>query len=266
MMDDKLKPSITHRVSIKRGDAPCAEHTSTLVLTSPEGLFVDMRVFNGAVDGDSAGAQVMAQEYNWVFAGQAHKFDGGGASWDHWIDSRTDDPAEDAGVMSLLPNGDTLEKGAMVNDYGVKEAYEEVWRDEGVDPAIATVLLRLRDKDQRTSDGSVLATASSDPAPHTAGPALEKTEADSVCGVVIKVGRWCQGFVKIDGRFLAERWQQAPETGQWTLLYQLGDTNNDNLAMPCSVVFESYQDAAHPNIGQELSFGSQQWKYVEIYG
>jgi len=225
-----------------------------------------MRVFNGAVEGDSADAQTMAQKYNWVFAGEAHRHEGGRASWDHWIDSRTDEPAEDAGVMSRLSNGDALERGAMLNDDGVKEAYEEVWRDESVDPEVAIVLVRVRDRDQQTGDGSVLAQASSDPALPTAS-ALEGTaEASLVCGMVIRVGRYCQGFVKIDGRFLAERWQQSREAGQWMLVYRLGDTNNNNLAMPCSVVFESNHDAAHPTIGQEVNFGSQQWKYVETYG
>ncbi|KLO14826.1 hypothetical protein SCHPADRAFT_294078 [Schizopora paradoxa] len=266
MTENKLTPFITRRVSIKWGDAPCAEHTSTLVLTSPEGRFVDMRVDNDAVHGDSNDAQMMGQKYNWFFAGQAHKFDGGRASWDHWIDSKTDAPAEDAGVMSLLPNGDTLEKGAMLNDDGVKEAYEEVWRDEVVEPEIAAVLVRLRDTDLRKDDGSVLPTASSDPAPLQTTSRLESTEGDLVCGVVIRVGRWCQGLVKIDGRFLAERWHQSQDTGKWTLVYRMGDTNNENLSLPCSVVFESSQDAARPKIGQELNFRSQQWKYVEIYG
>lgn len=209
----------------------------------------------------------MAQKYNWVFAGMARKHEGGRASWEHWIDSKSDHPEEDAGVMSVLPNGDTLEKGAMLNDDGVKEAYEEVWRDVRVDPERAIVLVRLRDKDQLATDGSVLKTASSKSTSLVTGPTTpNKEEADVVIGMVVRVGRWCQGLVKIDGSFLAERWEQSSESGRWTLVHRLGDANNDNLEMPCSVAVESGVDAAHPYIGQEVSFRSQQWKYIEIYG
>ena len=127
----------------------------------------------------------------------------------------------------------------------------------------------LRGTDLRKGDGSVLLpTASSDPAPLQTASSLQSTDGDLVCGVVIRVGRWCQGLVKIDGRFLAERWHQSRDTGQWMPVYRMGDTNNEHLSMPCSVVFETTsQDAARrPKIGQELKFGSQQWKYVEIYG
>ena len=54
--------------------------------------------------------------------------------WEHWIDSKSDDPAPDAGDMYLQDNGDVLEKGTQKHpETGEEVGYEELWTELEVD-------------------------------------------------------------------------------------------------------------------------------------
>ncbi|KAG6908467.1 hypothetical protein DXG01_004470 [Tephrocybe rancida] len=97
------------RLSIRWLPEEASEPTSTIVLTGARsGIFVDTRLFKEA----------RSSELDWAIAGY-----------------RTTDPSfeevEDKGTNSILPDGNTLEVGEMVNpDTGKMTPFEEVWRDE----------------------------------------------------------------------------------------------------------------------------------------
>ena len=119
--------------------------------------------------------------------------------WVHEIDSRTDTPGEDSGVNTPLPNGDTLEKGRMVDDEdGQVKDYEEVWRKVDIDEGIAVVLECENDEGAR--------------------------------GRVVRVGGYCQGMIKVGERTSCERHVRDKGNGKWERVYRYGDVE-----MPCDL-------------------------------
>ncbi|KAI1180051.1 hypothetical protein F4777DRAFT_599004 [Nemania sp. FL0916] len=107
-----------------------SEPTSTMVLTSPERRFVDIRILRG-----------LGEEYaglDWAFAGYSTSEPVGNGvqhcTWRHVADSRmqTLDGAEaiDEGDNHPLEDGRTLETGRMMNPAtGELTDYEELWTD-----------------------------------------------------------------------------------------------------------------------------------------
>lgn len=81
--------------------------------------------------------------------------------------------------MYPLSDGTTLEKGMMINpDTGIVTAYEEIWDDVDVfstHAAQVCVVLKYENIDAR--------------------------------GMVIKLGKYCQGFMKIGENITLERWE-----------------------------------------------------------
>lgn len=158
----------THSSSLTGANQPkppaeATEPTSTLVLTAPgTRRFVDLRLTPG-----SGGRSGPARLY-WGFAGTSWSPTPTSGRWEHAIDSRADDehdPIVDEGSLEVLENGDVLERGQMVDPdnpaLGLRN-YEELWRDE------------------------VLAAAG-----QRVSVVLETTG-----GIVVRVGRWCQGILK----------------------------------------------------------------------
>lgn len=156
------------------------------------------------------------------------------SKWDHWIDSQHDGPVTDEGDMYPQPDGTVLEKGHMVNPATrVMTDYEELWRD--LEPSGTaqherwSVVLSLDD------------------------------EMSGVKGMVIRVGEYVQGIIKVDGRITIERW--AWEDGEkgprdWTRKVRLGD-----YFLPCSILF-------HPETlvqGGEVRHGDFKWVIRELY-
>src|SRR5271170_5285351 len=104
------------------------EDTSTLVLTAPSGIFVDVRF---ALTGNPTTDPAF-----WGFAGQSTTtFPPSGpvsmpymahGRWDHSIDNKGSG-ISDEGDMFLLPNGDCMEVGQMANPQGKIELYKEYW-------------------------------------------------------------------------------------------------------------------------------------------
>lgn len=122
---------LSTRISIRWGDEPASEPTTTLVM-SVGGYFMDLRITNSD---DSV---------DWAFAGtrdivsrepQLH------CRWHHTIDSRNTF-APDEGFFQDLPNGDSLETGSMAcaERGGAVTAYEEVWRTLPTEGARAWIL------------------------------------------------------------------------------------------------------------------------------
>ena len=112
------------------------------------------------------------------------------AVWEHWVDSNSDDPPTDEGDMWARPNGDVLEQGKMIKPgTGLVTTYEELWRDlevelVGQEKTCTSVVLRAQD------DGKGLR------------------------GMVIRVGGWCQGILKVGNDVTIERWQWVRSTSK----------------------------------------------------
>ena len=168
---------------------PPSEPTSTIVLTSAAGSFIDIRLFKTAErDRVSYVGGNNDEDVEWAFAGFADSSpakDGRPAHtvWTHWIDSKSNTPVSDEGDMYPQPDGDVLERGNMQKPgTGQNCDYEEVWHDleirvlEGENHRICTVL------------------KADSPSAH-------------VKGMLMRVGDWCQGILKTSEGLTIERWQ-----------------------------------------------------------
>lgn len=132
------------------------------------------------------------ERLEWGFAGTSHtepavpepgKVKPSRSVWKHWVDSNSDDPKPDEGDMWPQPNGDTLEKGSTRDPKtGAVTQYEELWADvpvekTGIDEGFVSIVLQLYD------------------------------EAHSARGIVVRVGGWCQGLLKVGNEVTVERWK-----------------------------------------------------------
>lgn len=135
--------------------------------------------------------------------------------------------------MFALADGRMLEKGRMVNpETGVVGEYEEVWRDvkvlaadgavEGGGRRVCTVML-LND---------------------------EQREAR---GMVIRLGQFCQGVLRIGERFSLERWLWGEGEG-WQRDARIGE-----FLVPCGVATSGKM----PEVGGRVEYGEFVWEVAE---
>lgn len=188
-------PTISERVSFRWTPNPPSEPTITLVVTSPGGYFVDVRVLKPTAS--------EPKSLQWAFAGRAsHETVNGKSkgSWVHLVDSKHPSGFEDSGVFEDLPNGDSLEKGAMMDDVsGVVRDYEEVWHDYVADPPRFRVM-----------EGS----------------------GGGVRGFFILMAQYALGIVKdAENRIGVSKWVE--ESGEWQRVFNYGDLQN-HLPSPSS--------------------------------
>jgi hypothetical protein len=204
-----------------------------LVLTSPKKFFLDLRFTKPLPSPNSDGQAIL----EWGFAGYS-KRDGPKARWIHLVDSRYDDPPVDAGVTEDLENGDVLETGEMLNwEKGEIGAYEELWRDFEVVPKIAVVWVL----DGENGDGKTLG-----------------AEQLRIRGAIVRVGEWCQGIVKIDGKVTAERW--LLEESAWKRVCKVGHAE-----LPfSSLVFSEGPGVTGEGFPEgEKATGGLKWRMIE---
>lgn len=107
-------------------------------------------------------------------------------AWSHWIDSGTMDEVNDEGDMYLQLDGTVLEKG--VNTDG--STYEELWEEldaqiTGKDRSRVSYVLRADE------------------------PSKEMR------GILIRVGEWIQGTLKVGAQMTVVRWQWSAEDVSW---------------------------------------------------
>lgn len=192
-------PSVSRRISLRfTPHPPTSEPTSTLVLNGggKTNLFTDFRPY--VEDPTSC---------EWAFAGEKRYLADGKCQWTHVVDSRHPEAIRDGaqpeiadvGHCQLLPNGDELETGAMLNPAsGHVEPYEEVWRDEQVAPGSrVTVLVYSRGLPDKPS------------------------VVDNTCrGVYIQIGTLAQGVAQTSSGVIACRWQLHDS---WKRIASLGD-------------------------------------------
>lgn len=176
------------------------------MLTSPGRLFVDVRILTDERGQVTSGDDVPLDRLDWAIAGTSFSSSlssqaGAGswhARWEHWIDSRTDAAAaaDEADMVTLGPDNVVLEKGAMVNPQTGRVApYEEIWEDEDVPGGQGRVVV-LRWEDRADAGG---------PGDDDGGGGSSSRDR----GLAIRLGRYCQGIVKVGGRVAVERWEHG---------------------------------------------------------
>ncbi|KAI4723636.1 hypothetical protein E4T48_00181 [Aureobasidium sp. EXF-10727] len=251
------EPGISERRGIRwlPDDHQLEEPTSTLVLTSSQGRFVDVRIFcnPGEILPNEGGPSSLL---DWGIAGTSTSTVIQGPSLDHpsnppppadgslrsvchstfshWIDSRTDTPGPDQGDMYPQPNNTTLELGAMYNPLTHSEQpYEEVWVDYSASAVEGTrwsVVIDLDDPEHKAK------------------------------GRVVRVGEHCQAILKVGEQTTVERWKfEAPEKDTkrgWERLARLGD-----LYLPVSLAFTPERVIE----GNTLTYGDYNWMVKEVY-
>jgi hypothetical protein len=132
----------------------------------------------------------------------------------------------------MFPQTDrrTLETGSMINPAtGVLTDYEECWID--VEP-VAT----------RKDEGKKLYVL-----------ALHDDE-NKARGMVVRVGQFCQGVLRVGDFFSLERWVWNELKG-WQRKVHMGD-----LWIPCGLAL----DETHLQLGGEITYGDYQWKVLEM--
>ncbi|KAI0191138.1 hypothetical protein EV127DRAFT_69306 [Xylaria flabelliformis] len=229
--------SISIRDSIRWFPDAASEPTSTVVLTSPEHRFVDVRVLK---DGGDQGTSL-----DWAFAGISSSETRNGvrhSTWRHVVDSRMRAPETviDEGDIFPQDDGRTLETGRMVNPAtGKLTSYEEVWTDletEGipeVNPGSDTTTQQARGR----------------------CVVLELNDAECEArGMAICLGRYHQCVVRMGDRFTAERWLW--EDGEWKRKCQAG---------VILVPGPEHMSSATLSLGDEVKLTeTSRWRVVEI--
>lgn len=205
-----------------------------MVLTSQTSHYVDVRIYK---DGYQKAQDESILE--WAFAGnsyttQASIIDEGVSKprhsvWEHWIDSKSDNPSVDEGDMWPQANGDVLERGTQKHPItGLECEYEELWADLDVKVV----------GDEKSRISVAMKTENSD------------TKAR---GLVVRVGSWCQGILKVGDELTIERWQWI--NLKWDRIVRIGDG-----ALPCDATF------IDPSSESDLiRSGDLLWKVVEHF-
>ncbi|KAL6400880.1 HRI1 domain protein [Ilyonectria robusta] len=236
--------SISLREHIRWLPDEASEPTSTVVVTSPQRRYVDLRIFRPEGDQKAWSGQEEAlpvDRLEWGIAGTSSSWmrdDGKGgqirhSQWEHWIDSHTTEPenATDEGDMFPQPDGTTLETGSMVNPATGKDtAYEEVWLD--VEPIPTS-----------TSDVKSIV--------------LHMETETGGRGSVVRLGQYCQGFLREGDLMTAERWEWEAAKG-WKRTIRMGDAE-----LPCEKVLDDGLGAKKDEV---VEIGGNAWKVVEVSG
>ena len=179
--------------------------------------------------------------------------------WDHWIDSRSDDPDSDEGDMWVQPNGDILEKGKNKDlATGEETEYEELWRD-----------LHVEAFGKKHNRSSLVMR-------------VDQPERN-LRGMAIKIGGWCEGMLKAEDWLTVERWEWKPTNGDSNLASNEGSkedgrTHNDwvrtfkvgKSALPCKDMCSRTEGRFGLNAALKCSTDDDwkndiEWKVVEEY-
>lgn len=200
--------TLSTRVSIQWPPELAAEKTRTLILASPEGHFVDIRIYKeyeGSFGGPGPDVQhqslsqpqsqplpFFGDVFEWCMTGKEVPIPNTNSiSFPHVIDSQAiarsirlglplEEGEADVGHFSSIPGSDDRkETGAMTNPAtGKVQDYIEIWRS--LDP-----LAHTPEHEVRESKGNT-------PIPVSV---LEVVENPQYQGTVIKYGNWIQGLV-----------------------------------------------------------------------
>ncbi|KAK4239005.1 hypothetical protein C8A03DRAFT_14559 [Achaetomium macrosporum] len=224
-----------------------SEPTSTVVLTTPERRFVDIRVLKEpSSPGDASDAVLPLSRLDWAIAGTSESSLINGTRhgrWHHWIDSRrkSTEGLVDEGDMFDHPSDPalTVERGRMVNPLtGAETDYEELWRSEpveatpGPDRASVTCLaLQWQGAEDGDSPGKVRR------------------------GLVVRLGQYCQAFARDGDDITVERLKWDARRQMWARQVRIG---KQELPLEVATYF-----APATGIDDEVKVGGVIWKVVE---
>lgn len=227
--------SLRHYVRWLPDPVPDEDNTTTIVTTSNENRFVDLRVFKEAFSVETASGQPLSQ-LEWGLAGTSSSTPAKGPNgeeitrgiWKHWIDSRCldADRVQDEGDNYTLPNGLVLEKGSMVNPVtGKVTPYEEVWEDVEVEviKQVLCVVVQLHDDSRKAR------------------------------GMVVRVGQFCQGILRVGSEVSVERWEW--KEGSWEIRVRMG-----TMGLPCIMGMEP----GDLKVGRTISRAQGDWTVMEL--
>ncbi|KAL9056378.1 MAG: hypothetical protein Q9162_002969 [Coniocarpon cinnabarinum] len=286
------KPTATTRRYIRwhTTETHKTEPTSTLVLTTPLGHFVDIRVklptalstsdFPVPLVHSSLITPVPnvlpTSSLDWAFAGTTQlgepQQDGRRhCKWLHFVDSRTtngEDVNDEGFLREEVTDPDALggrtvwesETGEGLDASGLLAGYEEGWLPvpviltrDGVDafPGRDDAVSLLEPEEDELSEVEVVTLRLQDP------------DGDGVRGMVVRVGWWCQGvFRGADGAFQAERWWF--DGGRWERLLRVGDETADGRRGRLTGALQAAMDPAELVEGRTPQFGDDKWNAVEL--
>ena len=245
------------------------EPTSTIVLTSKDSYFVDVRILKDKYQQESSQQLNTKECIDWAFAGRSQTTANGGSKvgtsrifhtvWEHWIDSRSDDPGPDEGDMLTQEDGDVVERGMQKHPLtGEDTEYEELWHD-----------LEVKAFGKKQNRSSLV---------------LKVYYPEvNVRGMAIKIGGWCQGLLKAGDNLTIERWEwkaNAPGANEaseqegkqvtrthndWSRTFKYGDG-----FLPCERMCSSTEGRLGLNAvikgytGIDMGIEAE-WKVVEEY-
>ncbi|KAK3294193.1 uncharacterized protein B0H64DRAFT_418175 [Chaetomium fimeti] len=240
-----------------------SEPTSTIVLTTPNRRFVDLRILESG-SSVNVGKAVLTDHVtlplsrlDWAIAGTSSssmipsKGDQGQeikhSQWAHWIDSRVVDcdGVVDEGDMFDDPSDPslTLETGRMLNPAtGVETDYEEVWRSDPIQTVPAP----------DGSDGKVtcLALRMESVTGTDEGP-----EKRVKRGLVVRLGQYCQAFARDGDSITVERLRWDAGQQWWVTQFRIGDQE-----LPTEIATHL---AHETTLDDEVRVGGAVWKVVE---
>ena len=260
-----MPPYISTRAFIQWLPNQPSEPTSTVVLTSSQRHFVDIRIpYNPPLDG------VNPAHLEWAFAGRSTSkvVDGKTLSqWHHWIDSKSTEPEEvvDKGEMLLEDDeGLALEKGEMVDPATDRlTEYVEGWRDGeiGVVPPPGEEL--VKEFYEELSGRGVSVDGLRDLRAADASSKLSivlqhEDVAHRSRGMAIRLGHVCQGVMRVGDDFAYERWEWTHEDG-WRQT-----SVSRKLSMPCDVLTILAEEIS---TGTTINYGNEDdltWRCVEL--
>ncbi|KAL8766978.1 MAG: hypothetical protein Q9209_006390 [Squamulea sp. 1 TL-2023] len=232
-------PSVSRRKHYRTVPGEPSEPTSTIVLTSPRGYYIDIRVFNEPQLDLSSDSKTFDGQLQWSFAGtkETSQIEGRTIStWHHPIDSLSDNPKPDKGEMIELEDGDTLEKGESVDEEtGEAVRYEELWEE-----------LPLNSMGAEAGPTCIV---------------LKTDEAHGVerLGMVIRIGGYCQGILKDIQGITVVRWEwvEGEGSGKWERTVRFGRGE-----LPCGELLKGIE------VKQGTWFDSDGWTWqvLEVVG
>ncbi|ETS81679.1 hypothetical protein PFICI_06681 [Pestalotiopsis fici W106-1] len=230
--------SISIRESIRWLPEEATEATTTIVLTSPEKRFVDLRIFNP--EKAESKDEVPLERLDWAMAGTSSSVaipergpDATRSQWVHWIDSRTLDVenATDEGYMSPLDGNRVLEEGTMMNpETGLQTDYEEIWNDEEPKAVPSDTGSHIVVLDYQGNDGAAQR------------------------GRVVKLGKYCQGLLRDGDAITAERWEWRQDRG-----WYMSKNVNKSTQIPCEHVLDNWNKAK----GTTFEYSGRTWTVIE---
>ena len=289
--------SIRHSIRWLPIDDQASEPTSTIVLTSPERRFVDLRIFKADLDPTvtttittttESSSLLASQNFHhllplsaldWAIAGTSTETPIGDddtvtrGKWTHWIDSRVGDidtgaePVVDEGVMCPNPDvavGGTLEKGRMANpSSGDEMDYEEVWVPEEVlgvpgFPSLGAALGNGGDGDEGSEERGVKGKKCC---------VVLELDTDSGGkggvrrGMVVRLGQYCQALLRTgegEKDITVERLKWDGETGRWDKVVRIGE---EEVPTDFATYFGHEATA-----GDKVRVGEDVWIVVEAGG